>query len=113
MGLPGVNGAVVDPAKVRGYLLSDAHPVGRHKAAFFKGLGYTAQNGEQLAADLLEHARAHPAVLVRLSKHGQKFEVRGRIRGPSGGVAVLVSVWIVLRGHEHPRFVTAYPRTKA
>jgi len=36
MRLPGV--AVVDEAKVRDYLLSDSHPIGRFKAAFFLAL---------------------------------------------------------------------------
>ena len=36
MSLPNLDRAVIDPAKVRDYLLSDVHPVGRFKAAFFK-----------------------------------------------------------------------------
>jgi hypothetical protein len=37
--LPGVDAAVVDPAKIRDYLLSDSHPVGRFKCTFFVVLG--------------------------------------------------------------------------
>jgi hypothetical protein len=38
--LPKPQGAVVDVEKVRDYLLSSTHPIGRLKAAFFTGLGY-------------------------------------------------------------------------
>lgn len=41
MNLPGAEEAIVDDAKVRDYLLSREHPVGRFKATFFSGLGYT------------------------------------------------------------------------
>jgi len=50
--LPGVDQAVVDVAKIRDYLLSRAHPVGRFKAAFFTLLGYSAAEWEVLAGDL-------------------------------------------------------------
>ena len=39
--LPGADRAIVDAAKVRDYLLSPEHPVGRFKAVFFGALGYT------------------------------------------------------------------------
>jgi hypothetical protein len=35
--LPNSERAIVDEAKVRDYLLSPSHPVGRFKAAFFSG----------------------------------------------------------------------------
>lgn len=40
--LPGAERAFIDPSKVRDYLLSESHPVGRFKAAFFIALGYSA-----------------------------------------------------------------------
>lgn len=112
MRLPGVHAAHVDPAKVRDYLLSHTHPLGRHKAAFFAEMGYSASDWECLAADLRRHAAEHPAVSVRLSRYGRSFEVRGSMRGPSGSAALVTTVWIVLRGEDHPRFVTAYPRAR-
>jgi hypothetical protein len=44
MSLPNADRAIVDPAKVRDYLLS--HPVGRFKAAFFLSLGYSQDRWE-------------------------------------------------------------------
>ena len=40
MQLPNAEQAVVDEVKIRTYLLSSEHPVGRFKAAFFRGLGF-------------------------------------------------------------------------
>jgi hypothetical protein len=111
--LPGVERAVVEAAKLRDYLLSDSHPVGRFKAAFFVALGYAAAEWEVLAEDLRGHAMDNDAVATELSEYGQKYEVRGRVEGPTGKEAVLVAVWIVLRREDFPRFVTAFPGAKS
>ena len=41
MKLPNASRATIDAAKLRDYLLSPAHPVGRFKAPFFAALGYS------------------------------------------------------------------------
>jgi hypothetical protein len=46
MAPPSVDRAYVDAAKIRDDLLSDTHPVGRFKAAFFVALGYSAADRE-------------------------------------------------------------------
>jgi hypothetical protein len=107
--LPAVDRAVVAEAKIRDYLLSDSHPVGRFKAAFFAMLGYSAADWESLAADLRCHAEDNEAVVTQANEYGQKYEVRGRIEGSAGKAAVLVAVWIVLHDEDFPRFVTAFP----
>jgi hypothetical protein len=61
LSLPNSDGAEIDAAKVRDYLLSEAHPVGRFKAAFFVALGYSTDHWELLRDDLLTLARAGPA----------------------------------------------------
>ncbi len=112
MNLPGADRAFVAPSKVRDYLLSDSHPVGRFKATFFAGLGYTAGAWKELADDLTQHAQGNEAVLASSSKHGQKYEVGGTLEGPAGKRAIVVAVWIVLHSEEFPRFVTAFPGVK-
>ncbi len=109
MKLPGVEHAVIDAAKVRDYLLSPSHQVGRFQAQFFFALGYSQERWETLAADLRRHAAGGTAVAGEKSPYGQKFEVRGRLVGPSGRAAEIISVWIILRGEDAPRFVTAFP----
>ena len=43
------------------------------------------------------------------SVHGQKYIVDGQIETPLGTPRPVRSVWIVDRGLEAPRLVTAYP----
>ncbi len=38
-----------------------------------------------------------------------KYAIRATLVRPSGQSADVVSVWVVRRGEESPRFVTAYP----
>lgn len=103
---------LIEPAKVRDYLLSREHPIGRFKAVFFESLGYSADAWQRLEADLRALAVAGEAVLGDRTKYGQKYEVRGTLNGPSGRPASLVTVWIVRWGEDAPRFVTAFPGEK-
>jgi len=107
--LPGAERAVVDPAKVRDYLLSSAHAIGRFKARFFLGLGYSPENWQALVRDLERHAEEGSATRGERSAYGQKFQVRGRLVGPNGRDAEIITIWIVLTGEDVPRFVTAFP----
>jgi hypothetical protein len=50
--LPNADQAIIDAAKLHGYLLSATHPVGRFKAKFFGRLGHGADQWGQLEADL-------------------------------------------------------------
>jgi len=109
MVLPQAEHAVVDAAKVRDYLLSHEHPVGRFKAVFFETLGYSQADWTQLQTDLLDVGRQSDAAEGQASQFGRKYEVRGTLKGPSGRQAEVVTVWVVLVGEDAPRFVTAYP----
>ncbi|MBI3201308.1 MAG: adhesin [Myxococcales bacterium] len=107
--LPNADRAVVGPAKVRDYLLSPEHPVGRFKAAFFRALGYSADQWELLRADLQFIAQTGDATPTELGPFGQKFEVRATLSSPLGRTAKITAVWIVRTGEDFPRFVTAFP----
>jgi hypothetical protein len=110
MSLPNAEGAIVDPTKIRDYLLSTAHPVGRFKAAFFVSLGYSADRWEVLRDDILTLARTGTAVPGQPSPYGRKFELDGILTGPSGPSAAVGTVWILRTGEQFPRFITAFPR---
>jgi len=107
--LPGLDRAVVDAAEISDYLLSGSHPVGRFKEAFFAALGYLAADWERLSTDLCSHGMDNEAVATEANEYGQTYEVRASIEGPAGRAAAVVAVWIVLRGEDFPRFVTAFP----
>jgi fructoselysine-6-P-deglycase FrlB-like protein len=107
--LPGADQAVIDRAKVVDYLLSESHPVGRFKSVFFTALGYSEAAWEVLAADLQRHATDNEAVATEATQYGQKYEVRGSLKAPTGRTVVVITVWIILHGEHSPRFVTAFP----
>lgn len=107
--LPNCERAIVEPSKVRDYLLSPAHPIGRFKAVVFAALGYTQDQWEILQRDLLAMARTIPAVQGQLSPYGQNYELNGILTGPSGRSGMFVSVWLVSAGDEVPRLVTVFP----
>ncbi len=110
MRLQGAERAIIEAAKIRDYLLSPFHPVGRSKAAFFTSLGYARADWEVLANDLRRHALEHEARVGKPTVHGRKFEVRGNSQGPAGRSRGVITIWIVLDGEYAPRFVTAFPR---
>lgn len=105
----------VDPAKVvipseklSDYLLSSTHPIGRHKSAFFLGLGYTPEEPDLLASDLTSLLVAS-ATAGEITKFGQKVLSSGLLSGPNGQTGRVLMVWIILSGDSSIRFVTAYP----
>jgi len=109
MRLPNAEVVVVEPAKVRNYLLSREHPVGRFKARFFEALGFRADRWEDLVDSLRQLAQNHEAEVAEGDDYGRRYVVRGKLRGAEGRSARVTSVWIVLDGEEIPRLVTVYP----
>lgn len=109
MKIPNASRAIIETTKLRDYLLSPSHPVGRFKAPFFAALGYQQEQWPQLEADLRAQLAMHDALPVASSPYGQKFEIRAVLTGPSGRSAEVVSIWIILVGDDVPRLVTAYP----
>ncbi len=107
--LPNAASAIVESSKVRDYLLSPSHPVGRFKAVVFTSLGYTKENWPRLRDDLLAHASSGMVRPTEPSTYGQKYLVSGTLTGPNGRSGVFVSVWLLASDASAARFVTAYP----
>lgn len=108
MSIPGAERAVVPEEKLREYLLSETHPIGRFKAVFFRSLGFELGHLELLEKGLRAHLTAG-VVRKITTEYGRKYEVRGMLTGPSGRSGRVISVWIVPWEQDYPRFVTAYP----
>lgn len=101
---------MIDAAKVRDYLLSPEHPVGRAKARVFAALGFTRARWPELAAALRAAATGEAALAGPATPFGQKYTVHATIRGPGGREGHVVIAWIVLVGEDFPRLITtAYP----
>jgi hypothetical protein len=107
--LPNANRATVGETKIREYLLSPLHPVGRFKAVFFVALGFSPDRWLLLRDAILAIARSGDALPGQLSPFGQKFEIRATLAGPSGRNAEVVTVWMVPTGQDSAHFVTAFP----
>lgn len=109
MKLPNTEAAWIDRDKLIRYLLSETHPIGRWKAKFFRGIGFDESNIAFLEQALIEIAKTEETAETTTSLHGTKYVVDGSITTPSGNQVRLRTVWILDKGQDRPRFVTAYP----
>lgn len=107
--LPNALHAVVEPSKVRDYLLSSSHPIGRFKSIVFLALGYTQGEWERLRDDLLAHVVSGDVLAGERGPYGQKYIVGGTLTGPNGRAGRFKTVWLVKNEASVPRFLTAYP----
>ena len=103
--------AVVDRSKVLDYLLNEAHPDNGGKARFFGSLGYSREDPDRLMQALREVAGHEEIVSSTESPHGQKYVVDGQLSGHTQESRQwsIRTVWIIDRGGDAPRLVTAYP----
>lgn len=111
MTLPDGVKVLVEERKVRDYLLSSTHPIGRLKAAFFGTLGFGPENPRDLENALEAHASGGKVVDRESTQYGTKYVVEGELRRPVGRARVR-SVWIADRSGGILRLVTAYPAPK-
>lgn len=109
MVLPNADRAQIDPDKLRGYLLSSTHPIGRFKARFFNALGFSADTWQELEQAFRIQHLTQDAQPADTAKQGQKYTIRAILIGPNGRAASVVSVWFLEMGGSAPRFITAYP----
>lgn len=107
--LPNLDDAIIEHKKLRDYLLSAEHPLGRFKARFFAALGFSADHWQELESALRTQHLTQEAEPGPTVSGGQKFTIRAILTGPNGGSSVVVSVWFIRAGEVTPRFVTAYP----
>lgn len=110
MKLPNAEHAIIDRRKLRDYLLSRSHPIGRFKASFFARAGFGPADCEALASQLRALAMRGRSEPGESNEYGQKYLVSGTLTGPEGVRIEVTSVWIVPAGSDTPRLVTVYPR---
>ena len=109
MKLPGRKNAYIPPQKLKAYILSKTHSVGRWKARFFDGLGYKETNVETLERSLIAIAHSESVKDVISTVYGTKYIIEGSLQTPSGNPVEVRTVWIIEKGQDRPRFVTVYP----
>jgi len=108
--LPSADAVEIDVRKVRDYLLSAKHPIGRHKARFFAALGFTEASVPEFIVEIRRMAAAEDVLSVEDTRFGRKYTVGGQLKGPLG-TAAINTVWIEERGQSVVRLVTVLPRS--
>lgn len=110
MMLPRRTSVEIDERKVRDYLLSEDHPVGRFKARFFAALGFTADDVPAFTGEIRRMAATHDVASAEETDFGWMYTVVGELRGPKGTASVK-TVWIQEHGSPVVRLVTVIPRS--
>jgi hypothetical protein len=108
MALPNIEAAIIDDRKITDYLLSDGHPAGRIKAAFFKRCGFTRITWHLLRDALLQHAATGETITAVETGYGKKYIIDGLLICPDPRRPRIRAVWFVEIGEVSPRLVTAY-----
>ena len=91
MKLPNVDQVVVPRAKIVDYLLSETHPVGRHKAMFFLRFGFKPDDWQEMAAALKQHALKHDIAREEPSPFGRRLIIEGHYCPANAGVTLVNS----------------------
>jgi len=112
MNLPNGENAIVEERKLSDYLLSEMHPVGRAKARYFRKLGFSNKNAKEFKDILLRIANSTPVSQQIDTTYGTKYIIKAEIPASSDKIYTLVTIWIIEKNEENPKFVTAYPATK-
>ena len=112
MKLPNADKAIISSEKLRDYILSPIYPIGRFKAAFFKKLGYSAENWKILEQDLRNQILLEDVMKVKETQYAQKFIIKGFLTGPAKKTVQIITVWVIIKREDIPKFITAYPGGK-
>ena len=99
----------VPATKLTRYLLDPMHEVGSSKEAFFRAYGFSADRWEVMAAALMSHPDRNPIEKTTSDQWGTRHVVRCTVGTPDRRDPCIRSVWIVPKGHDTARLVTAYP----
>lgn len=108
MKIPGFQNVLVDENKLTGYLLSETHPAGKHKARFFIRFGFAADAPQALQEALKKHA-SNDYIRVEQGSFGTRYIVEATLESPDGRNPLLRSVWFVETDDAAAKLVTAYP----
>lgn len=108
MKIPGFQNVLVDENKIIGYLLSETHPDGKHKARFFLRFGFTVDKPQSLLEALKKHA-GNDYIRMERSSFGARYIVEAPLESPDDRNPLIRSVWFVETNGTVAKFVTAYP----
>ena len=102
--------AVISVEKLRDYLLTE-QPRG-DKSQFLALAGYTRANPWQLERDLREQVLERDAEPLPPRGYGDRFEIRGKLRGPNGMELPVRTIWMREFQSGVVKFITLIPLTR-
>lgn len=107
--LPNADRAIVEPEKLRDYVLSPDHNHGRHKArVFMSALGIDRNSWEYLRNQISACVVDADASEVRTGRYGVRYSVPMLIEGLNGQTHEVTTGWIIEQEGAQPRLTTAY-----
>ena len=105
--------AVIEPSKFINYSMDPMNPGNQGKWKAFQMIGFDVSNinsRRKSAKNIIDQIRDNlstvPAKPGKLSRYGQRFEVRISITGPNGRDGTLLTIWQIDRDKENPRLIT-------
>ncbi len=105
--MPRGKDAIVETRKIREYILSSDHPIGKHKARVFRAaLGLKDSDADFLMSALRDAAIKIDATFGDLDEFGRRYVIDFELT-TLYGTAVIRSAWII-QGEDAPRFVTCF-----
>jgi uncharacterized protein len=107
--LPDRDRAIIEPEKLRDYVLCPEHKYGKHKArVFLSALGIGRANWEYLHDQIVNRVEDAEVSEVRAGKYGVRYSVPMLIEGLNGQTHEVTTGWIVEQEGAPPRLTTAY-----
>lgn len=98
MTLPNAQNADVSDKKLLSYLLDLNHLQNQGKAAFFKIVGFTLINPDDLRVAFLSQIAANDVTKIINTNFGTRFVIEGLMSCPNGKKYPIRSVWFVDTG---------------
>jgi hypothetical protein len=106
--IPNAEGAIIDNQKLSGYVLSQTHPQGKHKARVFEAVLGLTEADSYILRDALEAAvQSQEAVIVGEDEYGIRYQIDFEMTTDAGH-AEIRSGWMIRADEDRPRFVTCY-----
>ena len=112
MKLPNGERAYVAREKITLYLLNRDNPDSESKANFFSRFGFDIEHWNGLAEALQLHAMRHAIAGIMENERGVRYVLDGELGTPDGRNPYVRVVWMVDKGSDIPRLITAYPQRR-
>ena len=109
MKLPNSDRAVIEPAKLTEYLLNLEHRRGSAKARLLLRFGYSAENWQQLEADIRQYHLEADVEITKENIYGTRYEISAFLQTPTGESLLVRTVWQIDIGTDFPRLITLVP----